>query len=166
MSGDALAQQRQLAFSAELRSNDCATPAFRRFVTETERRNVTKRRGYSLAEAAKAVGVSKPTLFRAIKSGRLSATRRDDGSYDVDPAELHRAFPVVSDKREATQDVKRNDAAVLRAEIEGLRQQVALLKDERDDLREDRDRWREQATRLLPAQQPAERRRRRWWSWR
>jgi hypothetical protein len=30
-----------------------------------------------------------------------------------------------------------------------------------DDLREDRDRWREQATRLLPAPQPAARRS--WW---
>jgi excisionase family DNA binding protein len=121
--------------------------------------------GYSLAEAAKAVGVSKPTLFRAIKSGKLSAIRRDDGAYDVDPAELHRAFPAtVSDEHDTTRDLKRNETDVLRAEIEGLRQHVALLTSERDDLREDRNRWREQATRLLPAPQPAARRR--WWSWR
>jgi excisionase family DNA binding protein len=121
--------------------------------------------GYSLSEAAKAVGVSKPTLFRAIKSGRLSATRRDDGSYDVDPAELHRAFPpTVSDARDTTRDLKRNETDVLRVEIEGLRQQIALLTSERNDLREDRDRWREQATRLLPAPQPDVRRG--WWPWR
>lgn len=118
---------------------------------------------YSLAEAAKAVGVSKPTLFRAIKSGRLSATRRDDGAYIIDPAELHRAFPPISDERVTTQDVKHNETAVLRAEIEGLRQQVALLTNERDDLREDRDRWRDHATRLLPAPQPAVRRKWRFW---
>jgi excisionase family DNA binding protein len=51
---------------------------------------------YSLGEAAKELGVSKPTVQRAIKSGKLSAIRRDDGSYDIDPAELRRAFPTVT----------------------------------------------------------------------
>jgi len=50
----------------------------------------------SLAMAAKQVGKSKPTLLRAIRAGRLSVTRRDDGSYDIDPAELLRAFPPLS----------------------------------------------------------------------
>ena len=41
-------------------------------------------------EAAKAVGFSKPTLSRAIKNGKLSAKRLDDGSYSIDAAELER----------------------------------------------------------------------------
>jgi hypothetical protein len=45
--------------------------------------------GYSLAEAATASGKSKMTIQRAIKSGKLSASRRDDESYDIDPSELH-----------------------------------------------------------------------------
>lgn len=45
---------------------------------------------YTLGEAAKAVGFSKPTLSRAIKNGKLSAQRLDDGSYRIDPAELER----------------------------------------------------------------------------
>jgi len=45
---------------------------------------------YTLGEAAKAVGFSKPTLSRAIKSGKLSARRLDDGSYSVDASELER----------------------------------------------------------------------------
>lgn len=110
--------------------------------------------GYGLAEAAKAVGVNKSTLFRAIKSGRLSATRRDDGAYDIDPAELHRAFPPVAD---APRDLQRSEADLLRREIELLRERIA-------DLVEDRDRWREQATRLLPAPQSTTRRR--WWPFR
>jgi excisionase family DNA binding protein len=52
---------------------------------------------HTLGQAAKAVGVSKTTLRRAIESGRLSATRNEDGSYEIDPAELHRAFPGHSD---------------------------------------------------------------------
>src|SRR4051794_5254783 len=46
-----------------------------------------------LSEAAERVGVSKSTLFRAVRAGRLSATRTDDGQFLVDPAELSRAYP-------------------------------------------------------------------------
>jgi predicted site-specific integrase-resolvase len=51
---------------------------------------------YTLGTAAKAVGISKATMHRAIKSGKISAARHDDGSYTIDPAELHRVFPPVS----------------------------------------------------------------------
>jgi hypothetical protein len=49
---------------------------------------------YTLGQAAKAVGRSKTTLGRAIKSGRISAVRAEDGSYMIDPAELGRVFHV------------------------------------------------------------------------
>ncbi len=49
---------------------------------------------YSLAQAAKASGKSKPTLVRWIKTGRLSAKRNNDGSYTIDPAELARVSPI------------------------------------------------------------------------
>jgi excisionase family DNA binding protein len=52
---------------------------------------------YTLGEAARAVGRSKTTLGRAIKTGRISATRSEDGSYLIDPAELHRVFTVTRD---------------------------------------------------------------------
>jgi len=53
---------------------------------------------YTLGEAARAVGRSKTTLGRAIKSGRISASRAEDGSYLIDPAELHRVFSVTRDR--------------------------------------------------------------------
>ena len=125
--------------------------------------------GYSLGEAAKEIGVSKPTVQRAIKSGRLSATRRDDGSYDIDPAELRRAFPAVTPSRNVTIDMQHGETAgdsrALQAEIDGLREQVALLKDERDDLRRRLDaeaEERRRVTALLTDQRPAAPRRR-WW---
>src|SRR5215469_16874352 len=49
---------------------------------------------FSLAQAARATGKSRPTIARAIKNGRLSASRADDGSYEIDPAELSRVFPL------------------------------------------------------------------------
>ncbi len=47
----------------------------------------------SLGQAAVAVGRSKPTLQRAIKNGRLSAGRNEDGSYHIDESELARIYP-------------------------------------------------------------------------
>ena len=48
----------------------------------------------TLGQAAKLASVGKTTLTRAIKSGRLSAERREDGSYRIDPAELSRAYEI------------------------------------------------------------------------
>jgi hypothetical protein len=49
---------------------------------------------YTLGEAARASGKSKSTIAKAIKSGRVSAARGVDGSYQIDPAELHRVYPL------------------------------------------------------------------------
>ena len=114
---------------------------------------------YTLGDAAKAVGKSKTTLHRAIKSGRISATKLDDGSYAIDPSELHRVFPPVT---AGTLDevFHRNDAERQGNTLETLRIQLEMQEKERErerallqetiaDLREDRDKWRQQATALL-----------------
>ena len=49
---------------------------------------------FSLREAAEQAGTSKSTIFRAIKGGRLSAARTDDGGFAIDPAELFRVYTV------------------------------------------------------------------------
>lgn len=51
---------------------------------------------YTLGTAARAAGVSKSTIHRAIKRGTISARSKDAGGYEIDPAELHRVFPPVS----------------------------------------------------------------------
>lgn len=48
---------------------------------------------YSAGQAAKAVGKNIATITRAIKSGKISATKDDAGAWRIDPAELHRVFP-------------------------------------------------------------------------
>jgi hypothetical protein len=132
---------------------------------------------YTLGDAAKATGKSKTTLHRAIKSGRISASKAEDGSYAIEPAELHRVFPAVTAK---TPEVLllRNDEEQLSNTLAALRTQLEIQEKERDrerallqetiaDLREDRDKWRQQATSLLTDQrtepQAPIRRRRRWW---
>lgn len=47
----------------------------------------------TLGKAAKAAGISKPSLSAAIKKGRLSASKNEAGHYEIDPAELFRVYP-------------------------------------------------------------------------
>jgi excisionase family DNA binding protein len=134
----------------------------------------------SLREAAEQAGTSKSTIWRAIKSGRMSAPRTDDGGFAIDPAELFRAFqPQQPSERVAGQDAtavasdaerpatpetaNRNDVlavklAAAEAQVEGLKALLAEVNANRDELRQDRDEWRGRAERLLA---PPERRA--WW---
>lgn len=119
---------------------------------------------YTLGEAAKAVGKSKTTLHRAIKSGKISAHKALDGSYSIDPSELHRVFPTVPSVT-GTAPLDRNDSEQQSNTLETLRIQLELQEQERQrerallqetiaDLREDRDKWRQQATALLEDKRP------------
>ena len=47
----------------------------------------------TLRGASRQVGLHRSNLYRAIKSGRLSATRADEGGCAIDPAELFRVYP-------------------------------------------------------------------------
>jgi hypothetical protein len=127
---------------------------------------------YTVGQAAKATGKSKPTISRAIKTGALSAVKNDDGSYTIDPAELHRVFPSVSLSSNETPDLKRSDTPVLQAtlqrEIELLREILTDKDAVIDDLRQRLDREGEERRKLTailtdqrePTEQPA---RRSWW---
>ena len=125
----------------------------------------------TLGQAARLTGTSKTTLTRAIKAGRLSAIRRDDGSYEIDPAELSRVYTVTPETpvtvavsgtpvHHATQERDPSDTQALKAEIDGLRAQLALMKEHAEDLKSQRDGWQHQAEasqRLLADQRPAKR---------
>lgn len=118
----------------------------------------------SLSQAAKAAGKSKSTINRAIKSGKLSATRHDDGSYSIDASELYRAFqigtPVGSEWISAAPLVEQARTAALEAENAALRAALDREREIASDLVVDRDAWKQQATALLAA--PL-RKRRSWW---
>jgi excisionase family DNA binding protein len=83
---------------------------------------------YTLKQAALAIGKSKPTVLRAIQSGKISAVRDETtGGWLIDPAELHRLYaPVTSEivhDAEVTRSVIHNETAMLRREIEILREE-------------------------------------------
>ena len=45
---------------------------------------------YSMSKAARVAGVSKTTMHKWIKSGKLSASKDDTGAYSIDESELSR----------------------------------------------------------------------------
>jgi predicted site-specific integrase-resolvase len=101
----------------------------------------------SLKQAADAVGVDRSTVHRAIKSGKISATKNEFGVYDIDPAELHRVFPpVVADelhnkeKKQTTTGNLTSENSVLSNTVEHLRELIKHIESERDDLRTERER--------------------------
>lgn len=131
---------------------------------------------YTLGEAAKATGKSKAAISRAIKTHKISAQRQDDGSFKIDPAELHRVYPPVAVEQD-NQRITAVDHATqvnpdatgeireLRAKLDTANERLA----EKDvliaELRDDRDQWRTQAQTLLLTDQRAEAQpvKRRWW---
>jgi hypothetical protein len=136
---------------------------------------------FSLRQAAQEAGTSKSTILRAIQSGRLSATRTDDGGYAIDPAELFRVYaPKPSVDQEVDRGAGQNamaltsagmtDLLVRQAQLEAALSGVqAILEAERrraEELRTERDRWAAQAERLtLPAPQATKRRAPGWSAW-
>lgn len=117
---------------------------------------------YTLGEAAKATGKSKPTIQRAIKSGKISAYKNENGAYEIEPSELHRIYEVkqgnTKDNHHMKQNVTHESNSMLQAEIDALRreleqnqlerererelmhQQIELYKDRLDRADQDKDR--------------------------
>ena len=127
---------------------------------------------YTLGQAAKAVGKSKTTISKAIQSGKISATKQTNGSYQIDPSELHRVFPPapLANSHDGPLDTPKLTPAPLGGDTNSIRETIGLeyeLKAARQrisDLEEDRDQWRQQAkaandvtTKLLTHTQQAKR---------
>jgi predicted site-specific integrase-resolvase len=62
---------------------------------------------YNLATAAAAAGINKSTVLRHIKAGKVSATRDQNGGWQIDPAEFHRTFRSPHGQRRATAQATR-----------------------------------------------------------
>src|SRR3954451_11510693 len=131
----------------------------------------------SLREAAELAGTSKSSILRAVKTGRLSATRNDQGEFKVDPAEVarvydkgtasHRGRRAVVNQGDANHSASMDQGepsqvAALAAEIKVLRELITRLDQDKTDLMRQRDGWQGQAERLALAP-PSKRS---WWSWR
>ena len=125
---------------------------------------------YTLGQAALAVGKSKGALSKAIKTGRISAKKLDNGSYSIEPSELYRVYkpapspskdnsePTPQNERLETHRLtaeKLNDIQLLQAKLDLANERIEELKNNRDErieeLKNDRDAWKQQANSLLAA---------------
>jgi excisionase family DNA binding protein len=103
---------------------------------------------YTLQEASEATGLNRSTIFRAIRAGKLSATRNEQGTWQIEPAELHRVYPPLAAP----------DVSTARTHHDALADKmVQLLERQLEDMRQERDHWRtafeqerERAQRALP----------------
>lgn len=113
---------------------------------------------FSLGAAAKAAGVAKGTISKALKSGKLSYVEKTPAGYQIDPAELFRAFP-----RKQSEPVENERLETPRetAEIAVLRVRLEAAERRASDLARELDRSHEEKMRLmtlLPApEQPTQR---------
>lgn len=94
---------------------------------------------YTLGTAAKATGKSKSTILRAIRDGKLSASKNVHGVYQIKPAELHRVYPAqiaqLSNDTLRTPLKNTDETGVLQAELDAARQLAAERQKTIDDLR-------------------------------
>jgi excisionase family DNA binding protein len=114
----------------------------------------------SANEAAKRTGKSVPTITRAIKSGKISAEKTGKGGYLIEPSELFRAFPAITEPNYETPPMLDSETHKRYPhETLSLQEKVSSLEVALADAKAERDEWRDQAKRLamaLPAPEAAE----------
>ena len=127
--------------------------------------------GYTLGAAARACGMSKTSVLRSIKAGRISAGRDEFGQWAIEPCELHRVYPALTDDNDTANgtEVEANArASLLEQRISDLKTILDDMRVQRDDLREQRDAWQRQAEasqRVLTDQREKTEAPQSWWRW-
>src|SRR3712207_1899779 len=91
---------------------------------------------HTLASAAEHAKVHKSTIFRWVRSGRISSTKADDGTLRIDPAELQRYLDSVAAEhvlKQAAQTPATEIAVAGETELQGrlatLEMQLAGLRE-------------------------------------
>ena len=93
----------------------------------------------SMTQAAQQAGISRSTLYRCIKQGRLSVTTQADGTRGIDTAELQRCFGLLqADTVQVTHSSTPSDSTVLQERCAMLEEQVAWLKAELADAKDEK----------------------------
>jgi len=106
-----------------------------------------KQQQFSAKQAAKEVKKATSTITRAIKTGKLSATKNENGDWEIQASELFRAYPtnankklsIESDANPKTQSANTNitnNHKLLEIEIKHLRERLIDKETSLDDKNE------------------------------
>jgi len=118
----------------------------------------------SIREAVKIYQVSRPTLTKALKIGKVSGVQDGKGQWQIDPAELARVYqPRTESAKTGGQDEPDNftnknthlpgEVNTLKAQLAEAEQRAAVA----EALAEERGKHIEDLRRMLPAPQEAQR---------
>jgi len=110
------------------------------------------RQTVSITEASKRGFASRPTLYRAIKEGRLSAKKAKSGGTAIDVAELVRVF---GEPESATSSETRNET--VSQGVSAVQAERNALQAENQRLKSDLERERQQVDKLMNMLETAQR---------
>jgi len=80
----------------------------------------------TVTEAAKEIGITRGGLWKAIKAGRLSATKDDTGQLCIDPVELFRVYPPVNRLENESRQQSIDESTSIQREVDELRLRLEL----------------------------------------
>src|SRR5919206_1034993 len=119
---------------------------------------------HTLASAAQYANVHKSTIFRWVRSGRISSMKAEDGTLRIDPSELQRYLDSVAAEQVARQAAQtpatevsvashagemelQVRVAALEAQLAGMRELLEAERRRADDERRRADEWKGTADR-------------------
>jgi hypothetical protein len=110
----------------------------------------------TVTEAAKEIGITRGGLWKAIKAGRISATKDDTGQLCIDPVELFRVYPPVNRLENESRQQSVDESTGIQREVYELRLRLELTnrllhraESEVDDLRGRLDNESEERRKLM-----------------
>ena len=94
-----------------------------------------------MTQAAEKAGISRSTLYRAIRTGRISVVSLPTGKRSIDTAELIRVFgPLQSNTVQKEQSGTPSDIMVLRERCASLQREVEWLRADLADAKNEKNR--------------------------
>lgn len=132
---------------------------------------MTKVDKLSIREAVKHFDVSRPTLHKALKSGKISGVQDGQGTWTIDPSEMARVYQPRLDKPAALGSQEQDELSIrntpLPGQVEALKEQLANAEKRAavaEAQAEERGKHIDDLRRMLPAPEVTQARRR-WWPW-
>lgn len=80
----------------------------------------------SAKEAAERTGMSKAGIVKALRTGKVSGTKNDNGEWEIDPVELFRVYPPLPTGEHSRAEVG-SDPVV--TQVEHLQTQLVLMRE-------------------------------------
>ena len=129
---------------------------------------VTKMGKVSVREAVKHYQVSRPTLMKHLKEGKLSANKDGQGTWEIDQSELTRVYKIRKTSDHVDQSsfptlnnpINSNENSLLQVKLDAAMETIERLEADKAD-------WKQQAqslARLMPPEGAGEGPRRSLWS--